>query len=565
MNAKLGIRLLFVSMSLSSLVLSLDSCDGSGKWAWKKSTDPADVQNFLNGTAPYLTPVADARISAVWKGNYAEFYVFYVPGKPGQPSGNWGWKKSEDPGDVADFLNGQGGYIQPVKNAEIAALQTPSSTDFYAFYQAGSPGGHPSNWIWKKSTDPDDVMSFLNGSGAYSHPVRAARVVATGSTTPLFYVFCVGASIGGPLLNWTWKKSTGPSDVQSFLNGQSPYSQPVKDFEISSTAETSAGEFYSFSNQGTRIWIASPLPDERFVTNEVLHFRALVSSHVPVDGSQLSWTSNGSGVLGSGPDVQANGLPTGSHTIKVSGYADAQVTSLREFSDLLALYQARPAQGELQRISQRFSLNWIDGSLPDEKWAAYDPPIFNQASLQPSKFVVQARLDVLRHQSFSEPLPFGDGLSIYDHFQKYVHTLNLALNCPGDFGGGATVSVDHLGSVWWNTYSGNCKTPAPNAPLAPYVDPLYLLVHEGRHNEPGDPGHTSCNGQSNMDATLDGGSGHAWAALYTMWVYKYGLLDPPAIKQEAKAVATSLLKSRFCTTPTSSNPKVQAIVTELLQ
>lgn len=51
-------------MSLCSLVLSLDSCDGPSKWAWKKSTDPADVQNFLNGNAPYLAPLADARISA---------------------------------------------------------------------------------------------------------------------------------------------------------------------------------------------------------------------------------------------------------------------------------------------------------------------------------------------------------------------------------------------------------------------------------------------------------------------------------------------------------------------
>lgn len=564
MKVKAVIPLLLVSASIYSLALSLESCDGSGKWGWKKATDPDDVQNFLNGKGSYATPVADARVSAVWRGSYAEFYVFYVPGKPGQPSGDWGWKKATDPGDAVNFLNGQGGYPQAPKNAEIAAVQSASSTDFYIFYQA-APGGAVANWGWKKSTGPDDVMSFLNGSGAYSHPVTSARVVATGSATPLFYVFYEGTSIGQAIPDWAWKKSVGPDDVQNFVNGKTPYSQPVKDFEISSTAEVPSAEFYSFYNQGTRIWIDSPLAGERFITSEVAHLRALVTSHVPVDGSQLNWSSNVSGALGSGSDVQVSGLSSGTHTIKVSGYGDTQATTLREFQDLWALYQAEPSQGELQRIAKTFSLNWIDGSLPDEKWAVYNPPSFNLTSLQPSKLVAQDRLDVLRHQVFSEPLPFGDTLTIYDHFRKYVQTINLALNCSGDFGGGGAVSVDHLGNVWWNEYSGNCKTPAPNPPLAPYVDPLYLLVHEGRHNEPGDPGHTTCNGQSNMDATLDGGSGHAWAAMYTMWVYKYGLYDPPVIKQEAKAVAASLLKSRFCSTPTSSNPKVQAIVTELLQ
>jgi hypothetical protein len=61
---------------------------------------------------------------------------------------------------------------------------------------------------------------------------------------------------------------------------------------------------------------------------------------------------------------------------------------------------------------------------------------------------------------------------------------------------------------------------------------------------------------------LDEGRGQAWAAMYTMWGYKYGLYDSPVIKQEARAMATSLLKSRFCSMPTSSHPKVQAIVTE---
>jgi hypothetical protein len=48
-----------------------------------------------------------------------------------------------------------------------------------------------------------------------------------------------------------------------------------------------------------------------------------------------------------------------------------------------------------------------------------------------------------------------------------------------------------------------------------------------------------------------------------MWVYKYGVYDPPSVKNEAKWLATGLLLQRFCTKPTSTNPKVQAIITEL--
>ena len=99
--------------------------------------------------------------------------------------------------------------------------------------------------------------------------------------------------------------------------------------------------------------------------------------------------------------------------------------------------------------------------------------------------------------------------------------------------------------------------------LWPYIDSLFLVVHENRHNMPDDPGHTTCHGFGDMDQRLEGGSGHAWAAMYLMCVYKYSY-DPISIKNEAKTIATELLKSRFCTNPTHSNPKVQAIIDELI-
>ena len=78
--------------------------------------------------------------------------------------------------------------------------------------------------------------------------------------------------------------------------------------------------------------------------------------------------------------------------------------------------------------------------------------------------------------------------------------------------------------------------------LAPYVDHLYLVMHEERHSEspsadpgqPPDPGHILCPNNVQCDPQLEGGSGHAWAAMYTVWVYKYGKYDPAEVKTEPK-------------------------------
>jgi hypothetical protein len=69
-----------------------------------------------------------------------------------------------------------------------------------------------------------------------------------------------------------------------------------------------------------------------------------------------------------------------------------------------------------------------------------------------------------------------------------------------------------------------------------------------------------------MDAQLENGSGHAWAALYTMWGLQVRPVRPaPPSKLKQKAIAHQLTETAvFCSAPTHSNPKVQAIVDELL-
>jgi hypothetical protein len=558
------LRLVVTSAWVCLVLAGMTTRAAAASWGWKKATTPDDVVKFLNGQSPFnQPPVVEARITAARQGNQIDFLVFYQPGKPGK-AGAWAWKKSTTPDDAMDFLNGKAPYQHPVANAEIAAVKTGTTVDFFIFYVAGTSNGL-GKWGWKKSEVPDDAVSFLNGAGPYKHAVSTARVVSDGTATPVFYVFYQQPFTAGTITSWAWKKSVNADDAQHFVNGQSPYPKPVPDFEISAALANPAAEIFTFYNHGTRLFIEGPLANERFVVKEPVNLQALITSHAIVDESLLHWTSSIAGALGSGLNVHVSGLPLGNQNIQAGGLSLTQTVPVRVFTDLGALYQAQPAPEELARINAAFTLNYLDGTQPDEHWSAYDPPAFDQSSILPSKLVVLARLDVMRHQAFSQPLPFGGGLTVCENFHKYVSNVHLRLDCNLADGGGGTVELNRLGSEWWNLMQPDCKTPAPNPPLALYINPLYLLVHEGRHNEPGDPGHTTCNGQTNMDATLDNGSGHAWAALYTMWVYKYGLYDSPAMKLEAKTVATSLLKTRFCTTPTSTNPAVQAIVTELLQ
>lgn len=103
-------------------------------WGWKLATDPDDVINFLNGCGPYERPVKDAHVTAVWDGSRVTFHAFYQTGAAGQPPGSWGWKKATDPDDALSFLNGTGAYCQPVKEAKLASVRQGDQPEFYIFY-----------------------------------------------------------------------------------------------------------------------------------------------------------------------------------------------------------------------------------------------------------------------------------------------------------------------------------------------------------------------------------------------------------------------------------------------
>ena len=539
-------------------------------WAWKLATSQDDALNFLNGTAAYEFSVSEARICAIWKGDHPEYYLFYRREKPLEPSASWGWKLATDPDDVRDFLSGSGAYTHPVKNAQIAAFWRESYCEFYIFYQSPAPDEKiPASWGWKLATDPTDAIKFLNGTDRYQHPVTMARIAAfEKGEHDEFYIFYQGGVAGEPVKNWRWKLATDTQDSLDFVNGQGAYKQAVKGFEAGALWKESHTRFYLFANEGTKIGLQSPLETERFIYGEEVYLRALLISEQVVDGSALSWSSNVDGMLGQGMELMVTKLSNGAHTITVTGYGAQSTRLIRIFADLNDFYQSEPAPAEISRIKADFTINWVDGTGQDEQWSTY-PEVFDQQSTDPSKLVIYAKLDVLRHQRFVEPLPFTNINTIYEHFNTYVNRINLSLDCSYNTGGGGQVSLTRNLSVWDGRSSGTstdpdaCKKPFSNPKQNPYVSPLYLLVHEGRHSEQGDPGHIFIDG-SQLDPYLENGSGHAWATMYNMWVYKYGTYDPPAIKAKAKQIAKTLLSSRFPVKPTHSNPNVQAIIDELL-
>lgn len=536
---------------------------GNG-WGCKRATSVDDALNFLNGVSPYQAPVKQVRICAFWDTDHPEFYVFYQKGAPAD-TGGWGWKKSTTPDDVRNFLSGSGGvYKRPVGEAQIAAFHKDNHDEFYVFYQR-APEDQPvyGKWKWKLTEDPLDVTRFLNGEGIYRHPVTTARVALIDRDAgDAFYIFYQKGVRGQPAPNWYWKLATSREDVLHFVNGDGGYPQAVNGFDI----VVAHNRLHVFANQGNRLWFQYPLRDERFVAGEPVTLQALYTCEQIKEGRNVHWVSDLDGELGAGPTLTLDNLSVGTHQIYVYGYQTVVTRQVRIFADLQTFYQATPSADEIVRIESDFEFNWIDGNGTGELWSAY-PDVFDQQSLDPTKLAIYAKLDVMRHQDFVEPLPFAKGKKAYDYFRTFVSMFHVHLDCRYNSGGGGNISLNRGMNLWHGTSTGPgseaCKEPPPNPTLNPYTGPISLLLHEERHSEPDDPYHVTVDGNA-KDQWLEGGSGYAWAAMYYMWVYKYGKYDPPIIKEWARVVARQFLSSCFVTPPVHSDTRVQAIIDELL-
>src|SRR5579871_1344610 len=337
-------------------------------WGWKLAIDLDDVVQFLNGSGTHHRPIGDARICSLWKGNHTEYYIFYRCDRLPIAASAWGWKRATDPDDVCSFLSGSGRYRHPVKDAQIAALRDGNHTEFNVLYQSPALQERVcANWGWKLATDPSDVMNFLNGAADYRHPVTTARIAALEKDGhEQFYLFYQRAAEGDPIDNWSWKLATEADDALNFVNGQGAYHKGVKGFQAVALRQGSTPRFYLFANQGTRIWPQSPLENERTVLGEPVRLTALVTGDRPLDGDALAWVSSLDGALGYGSTLMTNALSPGTHEIWVEGYGADAFTPLRVFTSLDDLYEASPSPAEMARIDREFALHWIDGAASDE-------------------------------------------------------------------------------------------------------------------------------------------------------------------------------------------------------
>lgn len=310
----------------------------------------------------------------------------------------------------------------------------------------------------------------------------------------------------------------------------------------------------------------SPFDEERFLKIENVSFDAsnLVAKKIIIPN--IKWSSSIDGNLGIGQKISKSNLSVGYHEIIATNGRAVWKIHIRVFDNLSDLYLAKPSQAEVDRLMKEFNFLWP--SENNEEWSSDFK--FDQTSPDPSKIVALAKIDLLRHQIFSESIPFTNGDTIYNYFRKNVKSIVLRLGCGMNQAlGNGTIMLFRLASVWDGRSSDDCTNPSINPiSIYPYNYFLQLLIHESRHLQFTDPGHVTCEGsnaiQYGNDQFFESGSGYAYGALYDMWVYKKSLSDTNDIKQNAKSEAVSLLKERFCMKPTHSNPNVQEIIDELL-
>jgi hypothetical protein len=325
---------------------------------------------------------------------------------------------------------------------------------------------------------------------------------------------------------------------------------------------------------GAGIWIYLPVADARVVSGESTPFDASVSlvssslGHEFPDGQELTWTSNLSGALGQGSRFTSSALGVGNHTITVTGHDMSSTRAVRVFADLQQLYASPPARAELSYVEHNFDIRWIDSAT--EKWSDFEGDPFDTTSLRPSKLAALAPFYLLSVQRFTKPIPLLEPgqRTLFDHLRAHTRILEFGLHADSNAAARGTMYLNREFSAW-----ATAGITDPQSIPVPYVTRAGLLIHEGQHNRPGDPGHSSCGGgplwsgltpvHNAQDETFENGSGYAVAAIYFMWVYKYGT-DSQFIKNRAKSEAATLLRSRFCKKPSHSNPDIQAILDELL-
>jgi hypothetical protein len=173
------------------------------------------------------------KISAVNKSSGREFYVFYQKDSSSPPLIGWNWKLAIDMDEVCTFLNAKGPKNQGITDARVCGFSKGRQTEFYVFYRLGEAVAQQT-WDWKLVTSVKEAAAFLNGSGAYTIPVKHAEIVtATDGKSTKYYIFYQPGSPGQPPVTWTWSEGSGPLEgVAGKLNPEGDYPSPIHDAKI---------------------------------------------------------------------------------------------------------------------------------------------------------------------------------------------------------------------------------------------------------------------------------------------------------------------------------------------
>lgn len=221
---------------------------------------------------------------------------------------------------------------------------------------------------------------------------------------------------------------------------------------------------------------------------------------------------------------------------------------------------------EIAAIDQDFNIRFLDES---NKQISRDNNFeFNPNSRETSNMIIYNALNTLKHQKFSEPLPFftANDQTLYELVKQYTHTFNMRTDkCGIAFAGDGMVS---LPTLYWDTKIWpDCRNLDPRQ-MVPYTGSLSLIVHEMSHNLPDSMSHVDCVDpiKQHRDLTLHDNGGFANDAIYNMWVYKYGLYDTPEEKKSSREYAIGQLNDTICESPPRHpDPRVQNLVNELLE
>lgn len=210
-------------------------------WKHAQFGTQTETLQFINGAKGVA--VGEFRVSSVATRGGITFHIFYQTAALSQSAKNWQAKRFNSADEALNFIN-----AQPAKEFRISGATTANQPQsFFLFYRETS-GGTPVGWGWKLSENPDDVRNFLNRQGGYTQYVRDADIATIGSNFYIFYKPAVlAAPPSQPFPSWGWvKRETTDSAVDILNKGTTNVEKLMPVARIGAVIEPPYTVFYIF-------------------------------------------------------------------------------------------------------------------------------------------------------------------------------------------------------------------------------------------------------------------------------------------------------------------------------